>query len=72
MEITGKCLICEKGTLHIKNMDLDYEYEGHKTIINKDVNVCDLCGEIFYQDKDEKEVEERLTNARNEIDKNER
>lgn len=62
-----KCPCCEHNILKLQNKKLSYEFKGRITFIEREVLICNTCNEIFLQPKDEKEVEEILTNMRGKI-----
>jgi len=53
-----ECYFC-KGTTEIKNIDVDFRWEGKLSVI-KDVpvEVCTQCGERYYSSETSKKIDE--------------
>ncbi len=53
-----ECYFC-KGTTEIKNIDVDFRWEGKLSVI-KDVpvEVCTQCGERYYSAETSKKIDE--------------
>jgi len=53
-----ECYFC-KGTTEIKNVDVDFRWEGKLSVI-KDVpvEVCTQCGERYYSAETSKKIDE--------------
>jgi HTH-type transcriptional regulator/antitoxin MqsA len=63
------CPVCEVGKLQTIIKDLEFEYKGEKTICTgRRVFVCAECAEEFLDDRDERAIERRLTDARRKVD----
>jgi HTH-type transcriptional regulator / antitoxin MqsA len=63
------CPVCEAGELKAVTKDVPFEYKGHGHVVG---NVrgfdCPTCGESLWDERDEREIEKSLTDARRKID----
>lgn len=62
------CPVCEEGTLSLHQKDVDFSYKGHSVQIQREVLVCSICGESFFQAQDERAIEKTLADRRRGID----
>ena len=63
------CPVCGLGTVHRQYKNEDFEYKGHKKVIeNYPVIVCSDCGEEFVSAQDAKPFEKDLTDFQREVD----
>jgi HTH-type transcriptional regulator / antitoxin MqsA len=63
------CPACEAGKLKAVTKDVPFEYKGNKHLVgNVQAFECSACGESFWNERDEREIEKSLSDARREID----
>lgn len=62
------CPVCEKSKLGMVKTKTEFSYKGRKKMIARDVLACDVCGESFFQPKDERNLDKLLLNERRKID----
>jgi len=63
------CPVCEAGKLKAVTKDVPFEYKGQELVVgNVRVFECTTCDESLWDEKDEREVERSLTDARRRID----
>lgn len=63
------CPVCGLGTVHRQYRHEEFEYKGHKKVIeNYPVIVCSDCGEEFVSTQDAKPFEKDLTDFQREVD----
>lgn len=62
------CPVCEEGVLSLCDKDVDFTYKEQTVQIQREVLTCSICGESFFQPKDERAIEKMLTDRRRNID----
>jgi len=63
------CPVCEEGKLKASRKSVDFEYKGQKVTIEHARSFeCPICGEAFWDEKDERQIERMLTDERRRVD----
>ncbi len=60
--------MCEEGVLSLCHTDVDFTYKEQTVQIQREVLTCSICGESFFQSKDERAIEKLLTDRRRTVD----
>lgn len=62
------CPVCEKSKLMLVKKTTEFSYKGRKKVIENYLLACDVCGESFFQPKDERNLDKMLQDERRKID----